>query len=82
MEKSTHSLRDKLIAYIETNQVAFQFCDGLLTFTKLDDCYDSSDASCELLDEVIEMKHILSNCKKIVSVEKKNYAGSSLALPN
>ena len=71
MTNKNTSLRDRLLTYVESSQVAFQFIDGLMTFTKLDDGYDSNDTSCASYDEVNEMILCLSGCQELSAVEKK-----------
>ena len=71
MTNKNTSLRDRLLTYVESSQVAFQFIDGLMTFTKLDDGYDSNDTSCASYDAVNEMILCLSGCQELSAVEKK-----------
>lgn len=72
MTRKQSSLRDVLLTYIESSQVAFQFCEGLMTFTCLDDGYDSNDSTCVSYDEVNEMRSYLSECQKLSVVDKQD----------
>lgn len=58
--------RQKLLAYIEKEQIAFQFWDGLITFTQSEtDMYDDARDKAEVKDMkyAIEQSHSLKTVK-------------------
>ena len=65
-----NDIKKDLLSYIAHEQVAFQFGDGLINFTKPKDDYDSSDIELGLLDHVEQMKSYVSEAKIINVIDK------------
>lgn len=61
-----------LLNYIEKEQIAFQFSDGLLTFTKPGKEYDESDSVLGITNEIEGMKSCIqgANCLRTMSKEE------------
>lgn len=62
-----------LSAYIENNQVEFQFCDGLIEFTSIDGFYDEEDVECDILNHVVEMNTAIKEAKEIKVVDAAEF---------
>lgn len=62
-----------LSAYIENNQVRFQFCDGLIEFTSIDGFYDEEDVECDILNHVVEMNTAIKEAKEIKVVDAAEF---------
>lgn len=67
-----------LLNYIEKEQIAFQFSDGLLTFTKPGKEYDESDFVLGIADEINEMKSVIKNSVSLKTVSKEDFYDDDL----
>lgn len=67
---NSNDIKNDLLSYIANEQVAFQFGDGLINFTKPKDDYDSSDIELGLLDQVEQMKSYVSEAERINVIDK------------
>lgn len=67
---SIDDIKQVLLSHIAQEQVAFQFGDGLISFTKPEGIYDSSDIELGLLDEVKQMRAFLSDADSIKEVNR------------
>ena len=67
---SIDDIKQVLFSHIAQEQVAFQFGDGLISFTKPEGSYDSSDMELGLLDEVKQMRSFLSDANSIRKVNR------------
>lgn len=61
--------KHELLSYIAQKQVAFQFGDGLISFTKPGLRFDSSDFELDLPNCVEQMKSHISNASSINIVD-------------
>lgn len=68
--KSLKDIKGDLLSYIAHEQVAFQFGDGLICFTKPRNDYESSDIELGLLDQVEQMKLYISEAENITVIDK------------
>ena len=68
--KSLNDIKGDLLSYIAHEQVAFQFGDGLICFTKPRNDYDSSDIELGLVDQVEQMKLYVSEAERISVIDK------------
>lgn len=76
--KKTNNLtisRKSLLKYLEKEQVAFQFVDGLIKFTQLD-----SDGYDDLEDEkdVTEIKQVIEHCTSLNVVDSNEMRNMDL----
>lgn len=70
--KSLNDIKGDLLSYIAHEQVAFQFGDGLICFTKPGEYYDSIDIELELPSQVKQIKSYISEAENIKIVDKKS----------
>ena len=68
--KSLNDIKGDLLSYTAHEQVAFQFGDGLICFTKPRNDYDSSEIELGLLNQVEQMKSYVSEAEKINVIDK------------
>ena len=68
--KDINGIKMDLLSYIAHEQVAFQFGDGLICFTKPKNDYGSSDIELGLLDQVEQMKSYVSEAENINVIDK------------
>ena len=76
--KSINEIKQDLLSIIAQEQVAFQFSDGLISFTKPDESYDSSDIELGLPDEVKLMQSCISKANSIKQVNKPSLLSDEL----
>ena len=67
-----------LLNYIDKRQVAFQFGDGLINFTKPCAEYDAMDYEIGLPDTVAQMKSYISESHNIKIIEKESLLDDEL----
>lgn len=67
-----------LLNYIDKEQIAFQFSDGLLTFTKPGKKFDESDFYLGIADEINEMKSVIKNSVSLKTVSKEDFYDDNL----
>lgn len=63
-------IKHVLLCHIAQGQVAFQFGDGLIGFTKPNGSYDSFDIEMSLPDQVKQMRSYLSEANSIRVVNR------------
>ena len=68
--KSLNDIKEDLLSYIAHEQVAFQFGDGLICFTKPRNDYDSSELELGMFDQVEQMKSYVSEAERISVIDK------------
>lgn len=67
---SIDDIKQVLISHIAKEQVAFQFGDGLISFTNSNGSYDSSEIEMGLPDQVKQMCSYLSDANSIRVVNR------------
>jgi len=67
-----NNIKSQLLDIIEREQVAFQFGDGLICFTKTEEECGSSDLNQELQNEVKEMRLSIYQAKSISKIDKES----------
>ena len=72
MMKNLNEIKKSLLSYIAQKQVAFQFGDGLICFTKPEDNYDSFDMEFELPNMVDKMKTYIHDAESIYSIKRES----------
>jgi hypothetical protein len=76
--KSLNDIKAELLNYIAHEQVAFQFGDGLVCFTKPRNDYDSSDIELGLLDQVKQLISHISVAQSISVIDRKSLLDDKL----
>lgn len=76
--KILNDIKGYLLSYIAHEQVAFQFGDGLISFTKPKDDYDLFEIELGLPDEVEQMRFYISNAESIKEVKRESLFDNDL----
>lgn len=69
--------RKKLLDYIENEEIAFQFGDGLMCITHPDGNYGDDDLAQSMANDIEEMKRIIADSHSISVVCKEDVASES-----
>ena len=76
--KCLNDIKRDLLSYIVQEQVAFQFGDGLVSFTKLGNDYDLSDIELGLPDQVKQLISHISVAQSISVIDRKSLLDDKL----
>ncbi|MBQ7686685.1 MAG: hypothetical protein IJT28_05590 [Bacteroidaceae bacterium] len=72
MESLNTISRKKLLDYIEHEEIAFQFGDGLMCITHPDGNYGDNDLAHSMAKDVEEMKKFIADCRNISVVHEQD----------
>ena len=72
-----HISRKKLLNYIEHEEIAFQFGDGLMCITHPDGDYGDDDLAQSMANNIEEMKNFIADSHSINAVCKKDVASEN-----
>lgn len=64
--------QNKLLDYIEHEEIAFQFGDGLMCITHPDGDYGDEDLAQSMANDIEEMKNLIANSRSISVVCKED----------
>ena len=76
-EHTNTIVKNKLLNHIEHKEIAFQFGDGLLCFTRPDGNYGDDDIAKSIADEVEEMRKFIIESRSITTIYKDNIVGKN-----
>ena len=71
-EKMKTISRNKLLDYIEHEEIAFQFGDGLMCITHPDGDYGDDDLAQSMADDIEEMRKYIADSQSINVVHEKD----------
>ena len=69
--------RNKLLDYIEHEEIAFQFGDGLMCITHPDENYGDDDLAQSMANDIKEMKKLIADSHSISVVCKEDVASEN-----
>lgn len=69
--------RKKLLDYIEHEEIAFQFGDGLICITHPDGDYGDDDLAQSMADDIKEMKKYVADSRSIKAVCKEDVSSEN-----
>ena len=69
--------RKKLLDYIEHEEIAFQFGDGLMCITHPDGDYGDDDLAQSMVNDIEEMKNYIADSHSINAVCKEDVASEN-----
>ena len=69
--------RNKLLDYIEHEEIAFQFCDGLMCITHPDGDYGDEELAQSMANDIEEMKNFIADGHSISVVCKEDVASEN-----
>ncbi len=64
--------KQKLLKYIEREEIAFQFGDGLMCITHPDGDYGDDDLAQSMANDVEEMRKVIDVCRNISIVKRED----------
>ena len=69
--------RKKLLDYIEHEEIAFQFGDGLMCITHPDGDYGDDDLTQSMAEDIEEMRNYIADSRSIKVVHEKDVASDN-----